>query len=99
MDKQIASNNQQSKDSRLRKGAVFLFGPRIVERCEVMSIDALTVEAGNVAEAARMLRQLSGAVEQQKEIIREMSDETALALCRWIIDPGCMAGMVAPHIH
>lgn len=99
MVKQVASNNQQSKDSRLRKGAVFLFGPHIVEQCEGVSIEALTVEAGNVAEAARRLRRFSGAVELQKEVIREMSDETALALCRWIIDPGCMAGIVAPHIH
>jgi len=89
------STGQQSKGSRLDSEAICLFGRQIVEQCKRVSIEAMAVEAELVAEGARQLRQQAGNPDRQRAIIKAMDDETALALCRWIIEPQCMAGFIA----
>ena len=88
--KQREANNQSSLHSEV----VALFGRQIVERAKSVNINQMVIEAELVAEAAKQLRQQAGSPESQKAIIAAMDTETALALCRWIIDPQCMAGFI-----
>lgn len=82
------------KGSRLDREVAFLFGPELVEQSKRVSIEAMAVEADLVAEGARQIRQQMGHPERQRAIIRAMDLDTALALCKWIREPGCMAGVV-----
>ena len=93
------SNNSGSKVSRLTQEAICLFGQQIVNQCRQVSIEELATEAKQVAEGARQLRELSGQPEQQRAIIKGMDELTALALCRWLIEPRCMAPFMARHTH
>lgn len=85
--------------SSLYSEAVSLFGRQIVEMAEAVDINQLAIEADLVAEGARQLREQAGHPERQRAIITAMDDETAMALCRWIIDPGCMAAFIARGRH
>ena len=85
----------KGKANSLDSEALSLFGQRIFEQAKRVSINQMAVEAELVAEGARQLSQQIGSPEQQRAIIRAMDDETALALCRWIIEPGCMAVFIA----
>lgn len=87
------SNKQQA--SRLTQEAICLFGRQTVEQAKRVSLNEMVIEAELVAEGARQLRQQAGHPEKQRAIIRAMDDETALALCRWILEPQCMAGFIA----
>lgn len=87
------------KGSRLDSEAICLFGRQIVEQSKRVSLDALAIEAEQVAEGARQLRQQAGNPDRQRAIIRAMDDETALALCRWILEPQCMAAFIARVSH
>ena len=78
------------KGSRLDREVAFLFGRELVEQSRRVSIEAMAVEADLVAEGARQLRQQMGHPERQRAIIRAMDADTALALCKWIREPGCM---------
>jgi hypothetical protein len=93
------STRCKGKGSSLDSEAVSLFGRQIVEQAKRVSINQMAIEAELVAEGARQLRQQSGNPEQQRAIIRAMDDETALALCRWIIEPRCMAAFIARGSH
>ena len=93
------SGRQQGKGSSLDSEAVSLFGRQVVEQAKRVSINQMAIEAELVAEGARQLRQQAGNPERQRAIIRAMDDETALALCRWIIEPRCMAGFIARGSH
>ena len=88
--KQREANNQRSLHSEV----VALFGRQIVEQAKNVNINQMVIEAELVAEAAKQLRQQAGSPESQKAIIAAMDTETALALCRWIIEPQCMAGFI-----
>lgn len=77
--------------SRLNTELVNLFGKQVVEQSQRMSIEDLAQEAELVAEAARKLRKASGDTQQQRAIVRAMSEDAALALCRWIKEPGLFA--------
>lgn len=85
----------KGKANNLDSEAVSLFGRQIVEQAKRVSINQMAIEAELVAEGARQLRQQAGNPEQQRATIRAMDEETALALCRWIIEPGCMAAFIA----
>ena len=93
------SNNLGSKVSRLTQEAICLFGQQIVNQCRQVSIEELATEAKQVAEGARQLRELSGHPEQQRTIIKGMDELTAMALCRWLIEPHCMIPFLARHTH
>ena len=82
-----------AKGSRLDREVAFLFGPQVVEQSKRVSIEAMLVEAELVAEGARQLRQQMGHPERQRAIIGAMDEDTALALCKWIREPGCMPGI------
>lgn len=77
--------------SRLDAELVNLFGKQVVEQSQKMRLDDLAQEAELVAEAARQLREASGNTQQQRAIVRAMSEDAALALCRWIKEPGLFA--------
>ena len=89
------STSRKSKGSRLDSEAICLFGRQVVEQAKRVSLNQMAIEAELVAEGARQLRQASGQPDRQRAIIGAMDDETVLALCRWIIEPQCMAGFIA----
>ncbi len=89
------STSRKSKGSRLDSEAICLFGRQVVEQAKRVSLNQMAIEAELVAEGARQLRQASGQPDRQRAIIGAMNDETVLALCRWIIEPQCMAGFIA----
>jgi hypothetical protein len=91
----LGIGSKSGMNGRLDMEAVSLFGRQIVEQCKRVSIEVMAVEADLVAEGARQLRQASGQPDKQRAIIKAMDDETALALCRWIVEPQCMAGFIA----
>lgn len=87
------------KGSSLDSEAVSLFGRQIVEQAKRVSINQMVIEAELVAEGARQLRQQAGHPDRQRAIISAMDEDTALALCRWIIEPKCMAAFIARGVH
>lgn len=89
------TTRNKSKGSSLDSEAVSLFGRQFVEQAKRVSISQMAIEAELVAEGARQLRQQAGHPEMQRAIIKAMDEDTALALCRWIIEPQCMAGFIA----
>ena len=89
------STSRKSKGSRLDSEAICLFGRQVVKQAKRVSLNQMAIEAELVAEGARQLRQTSGQPDRQRAIIGAMDDETVLALCRWIIEPQCMAGFIA----
>lgn len=90
----LCNNRRKQNGSRLDSEAICLFGRQIVEQSKRVSLDSLVIEAEQVAEGARQLRQQAGNPDRQRAIIRAMADETALALCRWILEPQCMAAFI-----
>jgi len=90
---------EANKQSSLHSEVVALFGRQIVEQAKSVNINQMAIEAELVAEAAKQLRQQAGSPESQRAIIAAMDNETALALCRWIIEPQCMAGFIARATH
>ncbi len=92
-------NSAMRRDSSLTQEAICLFGRQTVEQAKRMRPDEVAVEAELVAEGARQLRQQVGHPDKQRAIIRAMDEETAAALCRWIIEPHCMAGFIAKGLH
>lgn len=93
------SGRQQGKSDSLDSEAVSLFGRQIVELAKQVSINQMAIEAELVAEGARQLRQQAGHPERQRAIIKAMDEDTALALCRWIIEPRCMAAFISRGSH
>ena len=85
-----------TEKGRLYREAVALFGRERVELSRDLAIGAMAIEAELVAEGARQLRELSGQPERQRAVIEAMDEDTALALCRWILEPGCMDQFI-PH--
>ena len=85
--------------SHLYQGVAFLFGRDLVKQAERVSIEQLAIEADLVAEGARQLRQASGHPDRQRAIISAMDEDTALALCRWLIEPHCMTAFIAGGVH
>lgn len=81
----------QGISDRLNSEAISLFGRQCVEKCQRLSIGQMAIKAEQVADGARQLRQQAGNPEGQRAIIKNMDKGTALALCRWIIEPDCMA--------
>lgn len=94
MTEALKSPQDRNKGSRLDREVAFLFGPALVEQSKRVSIKAMAVEAELVAKGARQLREQGGNPDQQRAIIRAMDLDTALALCKWIREPGCMAGVM-----
>ena len=90
MTEAIKTPQGNIKGSRLDREVAFLFGRQVVEQSKTVSIEAMAVEADLVAEGARQLRQQMGHPERQREIIEAMDLDTAMALCKWIREPGCM---------
>ena len=88
-----------SKGISLDSEAVSLFGRQIYEQAKRVSIEGMAIEAELVAEGARQLKQAKGQPDRQRAIVGAMDDETALALCRWIIEPQCMARFIARGVH
>jgi hypothetical protein len=95
----LGSASSKDTDSRLHSEAICLFGRQVVEQAKQVSIEGMAIEAELVAEGARQLRQQTGNPERQRAIIEAMDEETALALCRWIIEPQCMAAFIAKGSH
>lgn len=85
----------KQQDSSLTQEAICLFGRQTVEQAKRMRPDEMAIEAELVAEGARQLRQQAGQPDRQRAIIRAMDEETAAALCRWILEQQCMAGFIA----
>lgn len=85
--------------SRLEMEAVSLFGKQFVQLAKMLSMEELAIEAEQVAEGARQLREQSGKPDRQRAIIRCMDQETALALCKWICEPACMDAYIAKAAH
>jgi len=98
-DCKFTDRNGSTKGSDLYQGVAFLFGRDLVKQAERVNVEQLLVEAELVAEGARQLRQASGNPDRQRSIIRAMDEETALALCRWILEPRCMAAFIARGVH
>lgn len=98
MLKTLKRTQAAPEGDHLDQAVFFLFGRQLVELSKKVNADDLVVEAELVAEAARQLREESDA-DRQRAIIGAMDTETALALCRWIIDPGCMAQFIAKGVH
>ena len=74
------------QESRLEHELAFLFGKEVVEQSKKISIDQMYIEADLVAEGARQLLEHKGQPEAQRRIIEGMDDDTAMALCKWIIE-------------
>lgn len=85
------ANNNSGLNRRVYKEAICLFGRQTVNHCRNLSSEVLATEAEQVVETARQLRHVSGQPEKQRTIIQGMDELTVLALCRWLIDPYCMA--------
>lgn len=93
------NNGLNRQVSRLDMEAVSLFGKRLVQQSKELRVEDLAIEAGQVAEGVRQLREQSGRPDRQRAIIEAMDETTALALCKWICEPVCMAGFIARESH
>lgn len=71
-------------ESRLEHELAFLFGKKVFEQSQKISIDEMYIEADLVAEGARQLLEHTGQPEAQRRIIEGMDHDTAMALCKWI---------------
>ena len=94
MDSQCLDSARQ-QGSRLTQEAICLFGKQTVEQAKKVGLNEMAIEAELVAEGARQLRQQAGHPDRQRAIIEAMDEETAVALCRWILEPQCMAEFIA----
>ena len=74
------------QESRLDHELAFLFGKQVVGRSQKISIEQMYIEADLVAEGARQLLQHMGKPEAQRRIVEGMDDDTAMGLCKWIIE-------------
>jgi hypothetical protein len=81
---QLTRKPAQTCNGRLNRELVALFGRDRVAQSELMSLQAMSLEAELVAEGARQLKEHMGQVEAQRLIVQGMDDDTALALCKWI---------------
>jgi hypothetical protein len=95
MPNKQTGKNQTQQGSRLDSEVVSLFGRALVEQSKQIRIEQMAIEAELVAEGARQLRQEAGHPDRQRSIIRAMDMDTALALCKWIREPGQMAQVIA----
>jgi hypothetical protein len=77
-------NTGKKRESRLEHELAFLFGKQVVNQSHKINIEQMYVEADLVAEGARQLLEQTGHPEAQRRIIEGMSDDTAMALCKWI---------------
>jgi hypothetical protein len=94
MPNKQTGNIQPKQGSRLNSEVVSLFGRALVEQSKQIRIEQMAIEAELVAEGAKQLREQSGHPDRQRSIIRAMDLETALALCKWIREPGQMAQFI-----
>jgi len=99
MQKTKHRESKPEQIGRLDSEVACLFGRKLVQQSKKVSIDALAIEADQVAEAARQLSGLSGKPDLQRKIIRAMDEETAIALCKWIREPSCMDLFIAQGVH
>ena len=76
----------KNRESRLEHELAFLFGKEVVEQSQKISIDQMYIEADLVAEGARHLLEHTGQPEAQRRIIEGLDDDTAMALCKWVIE-------------
>ncbi len=67
-----------------------LFGHEIAQQSKQLTEDDLVIEVELVAEGARQLKRALHNPIRQREIVRCMATDTALALCQWLRKPDLM---------
>ncbi len=72
------------KKNRLEHELVFLFGKQLIEQSDKLSVNQMYLEAELVAEGTKQLLGHTGQPEAQRRIIKGMSYDTTMALCKWI---------------
>ena len=83
----ITTKERTSKqESRVEHELAFIFGKEVVEQSQKINIEQMYVEADLVAEGARQLLEHTGQPEAQRRIVEGMDDDTAMALCKWVIE-------------
>lgn len=70
--------------SRLEHELAFLFGAEIFQGSQRMSIGEMFMQAEHIDESVDKLQAQAGKPEAQRAIVRGMSDDSAMALCKWI---------------
>jgi len=84
--------------SRLNSELVSLFGRETAQAAKRLPIGAIEQQADQVADYAKQLKQATGKPEQQRNIIKGMAKDTAMALCKWIGEPSLFAEIVGNQL-
>ena len=75
------------RQHRLDAELAVLFGRSTLAQAKQVRLEALEIDAELVAEGARQLRQAGGQPVRQRAIVQAMDEDTALVLCKWILEP------------
>ena len=76
--------DEKVSKSRLEHELAFLFGAEILQGSQRMSIGEMFMQAEHIDESVDKLQAQAGKPEAQRAIVRGMSDDSAMALCKWI---------------
>lgn len=77
-------NSEKVSKSRLEHELAFLFGAEILQGSQRMSISEMFMQAEHIDESVNRLQAQAGKPEAQRDIVKGMSDGSAMALCKWI---------------
>lgn len=72
-------------NSRLDKELTALFGKECVAQSKLITNQVMWMDAELVAEGARQLLEQMGRPAEQRKIVQGMDNDTALALCKWVM--------------
>ena len=84
--------------TRLQSELVSLFGRETAQAAKRLPIAVIEQQAEQVANYAKQLQQATGRPDQQRNIIKGMAKDTAMALCKWIGEPSLFAEIVGKQV-
>lgn len=79
-----AVSSEKVSKSRLEHELAFLFGAEVLQGSQNMSIGEMFMQAEHIDESVSRLQAQAGNPEAQRDIVKGMSDGSAMALCKWI---------------
>lgn len=79
-----AVSSKKVSKSRLEHELAFLFGAEILQGSQRMSIGEMFMQAEHIDDSVNRLQAQAGKPEAQRDIVKGMSDGSAMALCKWI---------------
>lgn len=85
--------------SRMDKELVSLFGSSIYKQAKYGDINKLDFDCDLVAEGAGQLMAHISNPKKQRQVVQCMDEETATALCMWIMNANMMSKALPEGLH